>query len=292
MTQRDVAADERTAIVQRDRVIGAILVDAGRLSVEDAERVLRLQTAQKIRFGDAAIKLGVVTQADIDLALACQFDYPYLIRGTSNVSEEVTAAYEPFSVQVEGLRALRSQLMLRWFDADQAGKTLAIVSAEYKEGRSFIAANLAVVFSQLGERVLLIDADMRQPRQHALFGVDNHGGLSSVLAGREHAHFQKVEGLRDLSVLPAGSTPPNPIELLARPTFTDLLSDVRQQFDIILLDSPPAKSYADTQMIAARAGAALVVTRNNQTRLQEIHRMIQMMAQASATVIGTVLNAA
>src|SRR3990172_1808625 len=164
--------------------IGAILIDVGKLTPEDAERILRLQREQGLRFGEAATQLGLVTQADIDFAISRQFDYPYLLHGHSEVSEEVIAAYTPFSPQVEALRALRSQLMVRWFDTDPAHKALAIVSAAPNEGRSFVAANLAVVFSQLGEHTLLIDTDMRNPCQHKLFSLDNRAGLSAVLSGR------------------------------------------------------------------------------------------------------------
>ena len=166
------------------RAIGAILIDAGRLSPDGAERILRAQRDGGLRFGDAAISLGLLKESDIQFALSRQFDYPFLQPGESSVSDEVVAAYRPFTHQVEELRALRSQLMLRWFDAEAERKTLAIVSPERGEGRSFIAANLAVVFSQLGERTLLIDADMRNPRQHTMFAVSNRLGLSETLAGR------------------------------------------------------------------------------------------------------------
>src|SRR5688572_5401270 len=175
----DIAVQEAEAgaSAQGQRSIGAILLDSGRLSVDDAERILRLQREENLRFGDAAIKLGLLTEADIQFALSRQFDYPYLLRGSSSVSESVIAAYEPFSTQVEALRTLRSQLMLRWFDSSEEHKALAVVSPAPKEGRSFIAANLAVVFSQLGERTLLVDADMRHPTQHLLFGLENKTGL-------------------------------------------------------------------------------------------------------------------
>ena len=148
-----------------ERSIGAVLINAGRLTLEDAKSILRLQRENGLRFGDAATQLGLLTRADIEFALSRQFVYPYLLRGESKVREDVIAAYEPFSAQAEALRALRSQLMLRWFDNNPARKALAIVSGERREGRSYIAANLAVVFSQLGQHTLLIDADMRNQCQ-------------------------------------------------------------------------------------------------------------------------------
>ena len=184
---------------------------------QDVERILEQQREKGGRFGDAGRALGLLEQRDIDFALSRQFDYPYLRRGESRVSEAVVAAYEPASPQVEALRALRSELMLHWFSDDAAHKSLAVVSEARGDGRSYIAANLAVVLSQLGGRTLLIDADLRNPSQHALFGLENRIGLSAVLAGRAGAEaVQRVAELGSLSVLPAGVAPPNPQELLAR----------------------------------------------------------------------------
>lgn len=281
-----------TAAALPNRSIGAILVDSGKLSTENAERILRLQRERGMRFGDAAIQLGLLTQGDIDQALSQQFDYPYLLKGESRVSEKVTAAYNPFSKQVEALRALRSQLMLRCFDTDNRRKALAITSADRGEGRSFITANLAVVFSQLGERTLLIDADMRQPCQHELFGLDNRNGLSSVIAGRCELSdaVQRVPALVDLSVMPAGPTPPNPQELLGRAQFTQLLLQLAPDFDVILIDTPAANECADGHTISVRTGAALVVVRNNMSHISSVRAMVEQLAAADVAVAGSVLN--
>jgi len=160
-----------------DRAMGAILVDAGRLTPEDAEIILRNQRDEGLRFGDAALRLGLLSEEDIQFALSRQFDYPYLAPGDLSVSKELVAAFSPFTPLVEQLRALRSQLMLRWFDGEpgssSARRILPILSPGHGEGRSFIAANLAVVFSQLGERTLLIDADLRSPHQADIFHLEN-----------------------------------------------------------------------------------------------------------------------
>lgn len=273
------------------RAIGAILIDAGRLSPDGAERILRAQRDGGLRFGDAAISLGLLKESDIQFALSRQFDYPFLQPGESSVSDEVVAAYRPFTHQVEELRALRSQLMLRWFDAEAERKTLAIVSPERGEGRSFIAANLAVVFSQLGERTLLIDADMRNPRQHTLFSVSNRLGLSETLAGRGGPEaVQRVPALLDLCVMPAGAVPPNPQELLSRPMFSQLLGQLAKDFDVILIDTPAGAEYADAQTIAVRASGALMVARKNVSRASRLYRLADELVTASATLVGSVMN--
>ncbi|MFZ1910144.1 MAG: chain length determinant protein tyrosine kinase EpsG [Burkholderiales bacterium] len=271
--------------------IGMVLIEAGRLTPDGAERILRLQREEGLRFGDAAIRLGLLSVADVQFALSRQFHYPYLVRGHSAVSEELVAAYDPFGARAESLRALRSQLTLRWFDNDPSRKALTIVSAARKEGRSFVAANLAVVFAQLGERTLLIDADLRHPRQHQLFGLENRVGLSAVLAGRGGPEtVQHVPSLPKLSVLPAGALPPNPQELLASPIFPELLHQLAEQLDVILLDSPAAADTADAQILAVRSGAALIVARTNATRMWRVQGVTDSVVQARATIVGSVLN--
>jgi protein-tyrosine kinase len=158
------------------RAIGAILVGQGRLSSSDVDIIEQYARDQGLRFGDAAIRLQLLTKEDIDFALARQFNYPILTCGGENgVGEEVIAGYNPESPSVEPLRALRSQLLFRW-SREATRKVIAITSADRGDGRSWLAANLATVFAQTGERTLLMDADMRHPRQHSLFNLNNEVG--------------------------------------------------------------------------------------------------------------------
>jgi protein-tyrosine kinase len=280
------------AKVMGDRSIGAILVDHGKLAPIDAEKILREQKLSRLRFGDAGLKLGLLSESDIQFALARQFDYPYLVPGDQTVAEEIVAAFKPFSPFVEELRALRTQLMLRWFGTSDVRKGLAIVSPAQGDGRSFIAANLAVVFSQLGERTLLIDADLRNPRQHLLFKMPNGAGLSAVLSGRvapEQA-VHRVDSLLGLSVLPAGATPPNPQELLSRDIFSSTLQKYGETFDVILVDTPPAVQSADAQTVAARAGAALLVARNHQTAVATLQELAGKLQNSNVALVGAMLN--
>ncbi|MBS1190922.1 MAG: epsG [Rhodocyclaceae bacterium] len=275
------------------RPIGAILMDQGLLSPEGAESILKLQREAHLPFGDAAIQLGLLTEGDVQFALCQQFDYAYLpLSGDKPVSEELVAAYRPFSHEVEGLRALRSQLMLRWFDKASGRKALAIVGTGHGEGRSFLAANLAVVFSQLGERTLLIDADLRTPRQHQLFRLDNRIGLSSLLGGRANGNtIVPIAAFSRLAVLPAGPVPPNPQELLGRPAWGRLLEEIGQSYDVILIDTPASAGCADASAIATRAGAALMVARRNETRVAAFADLARTLAAAGVTVVGSMLNA-
>lgn len=276
------------------RTIGDILVATGRLSQDDAARIVERQRADKLQFGDAALALKVLTKDDIDFALSKQFDYAYLSDQDDTISHEIVAAYKPFSRVGENLRAVRSQLMLRWFNTDPAHKVIAIVSPGRAEGRSFIAANLAVVFAQQGERTLLIDADLRSQTgrgQQALFKLGKSTGLSGVLAGRAGLEVaQLVPGLPGLAVLPAGATPPNPQELLGRPAFGDLLRLASQQFDVIIIDTPAGTEFADAEVTAARAGAALLVARKHQSLVPHANQLARRLQDSGVALVGSVLN--
>lgn len=278
---------------QANRSMGAILMDSGRLSVEDAERILLLQREEGLRFGEAALRLGLLTMGDIQSVLARQFSYPYLRPDTEKkpVSDEVVAAYQPFSPVVDQLRGIRSQLMMRWLDKLEQRQVLAVVGTQRAEGRSYLSANLAVVFSQLGERTLLIDGDMRTPRQHELFMLQNKVGFSTYLAGRSRDEaIIRITDLNGLFVLPSGPIPPNPTELLSRSTLIDLLAHVRASFDVVIIDTPDMAVGDDAALIAMRAGAALVVARSKNTRVAAFTDLVRGLTNAGVAVVGSVLN--
>jgi protein-tyrosine kinase len=278
-----------------NRTLGAMLVDSGLLAEPNIDRVIAYQRDHGVRFGEAAVRLGLVSEADVQFALARQFDYAYIPPDIAErrISDEVVAAYHPFSAVVEQLVAVRSQLMLRWFDQSERRGALAIVGSDRGEGRSYLAANLAVVFSQLGQRTLLIDANLRTPRQHALFGLDNQVGLSTVLAGRAQTEVVvRVPDLVGLTVMPAGPLPPNPLELLSRPLLPALLNHASDNYEVVLIDTPALGVADDGAIAAIRAGAALAVARKGLTRLPAYNDMVQGLSDAGVAVVGSVLNEA
>lgn len=283
-----------TSRISASQSIGDILVAAGRLRIEDAARIIELQKSENLQFGDAAISLKLLTKDDIDFALSKQFGYSYLTDLDTSLSPELVAAYKPFSKVGENLRAVRSQLMLRWFNTDPSRKVLAVVSPGSQEGRSFIAANLAIVFAQHGERTLLIDGDLRASPdrgQHALFKLGKSAGLSGILAGRSGLEAaQRVPGLPNLAILPAGTVSPNPQELLGRAAFGILQQFARQQFEVVIIDTPAAIHFSDAEIIASQAGAALMVARKNQTLLQQASSLARRLQDTGVNVVGSVLN--
>lgn len=272
-----------------DKTVGRLLIDAGLLKLSDIEIIEHCQNERNLRFGEAAVLLGLVRETDIVRMLASQFEYAYLQPGEGGFSTELIAAYRPFSEQVETLRRLRTQIKLR--KADESQKTLAIIGMNSGDGCSYLAANLATVFSQLGERTVLVDANLRKPRQHQMFNLTQRQGLSDLLAGRCGMEaITRIPELKDLAILPAGTVPPNPQELLSRPTFDALLRDLACDFNVILIDTAAAEHFADNQIVGAKAGNALIVCKKHQTRIKDLLTLKKQLYDAKVNCIGAVLN--
>lgn len=284
------AADESPALIA-DRSIGSIIAETRDLSAEQVERVLQHQRDKGIRFGEAAIALGYASTDDVLFALAQQFHYPYAAAEQRKANPELVALNQPFSVQAEAVRAIRSQLMMRLFNEGQPRHAIAVVSPDSGDGKTYFAANLAIALAQLGGRTLLVDADMRSPRLHQVFGLGNDAGLSGVLSGRAGAKvIQSVVGVPSLFLLPVGITPPNPLELVERPAFGLLVRELLGKFDHVVVDTPAAVHGADCSVIAARCGAALVVARKDKGRVASLQELVANLAETPATLAGVVFN--
>lgn len=276
-----------------DQRIGAILASQGKLKGDDIERVLELQQTRGTRFGETAVHLGLISVDDLRGAIAAQYDAPYLLpESAARISSELVVACKPFDRCAEEIGALRTQLLMRWTGGEgPEARMLAIVSPGHGEGRSYLTANLAVSFAQLGKRTLLIDADLRRPRQHEIFQVENRVGLSAVLTGRaDDSAVVASPVFGPLWLLPSGGTPPNPVELLSRDTFAALLARLRRRFEVLLFDTPAAQACADAQSIAFHAGDALTIARKDHTRVADTTKLIRHLSEAGVKAVGTALN--
>lgn len=272
-----------------DRSIGSLLRESRHLSDAQIERVLAFQRERGMRFGEAAVALGFVGPHDVLQALSQQFHYPYAPKRTG--SPELVMLMQPFSAQAEALRAIRSQITMRLHRDGEPRKALAVISPDAQDGKSFFAANLAVMLAQLGGRTLLVDADMRGPRQHEIFEISNQTGLSSVLSGRTSAQvIQQVAGVPGLFVLPVGATPPNPLELVERPAFGLLMRELLNKFDHVVVDTPAAAHGADAGVIAARCGAALLLARKGRSRLTDLTELVRSFENCPVRITGVVVN--
>ena len=277
-----------------DRSIGEIIKQANNLSPEQIEQVLSYQREHNVRFGEAAIALGLVSSNDVLWALAQQFHYPYSAEtGTKTLHPDLVVATKPFSPQAEAFRTMRSHLIMKMYsDTTMPRRALAVVSPDSGDGKSYLAANLAVACSQLSGRTLLIDADMRIPRQQDIFGLaDKSTGLSSILSGRASTNvIHHIKELSSLYVLPVGIVPPNPLELVERPAFGLLIRELLTKFDRVIVDTPAASLGTDGAVIAAKCGAALLVARRDQSRVAALQNMIAAASMGATQIIGAVVN--
>lgn len=279
----------RAGIATRPR-LGEILVATGALTPLDVQRIVAVQRERGARFGEIALELGLITEAQLSCALARQIGYPYVEYGRSPLSYALAAAYEPFCAYSEAMRTLRSQLLMRWFGHKQ--RALAICSPRRDDMRSAVAANLAIVFAQLGERTLLIDANLRAPLQHDLFGIDIRAGLVNVICdqcGPEQA-LHSVAPFDKLAVMPA-VVPPNPQELLSSSAFADLLEQMVARYDVVIIDTPPLLDYADAAIVAQRTGGCLLHAHRHETSTSDLKRSVALLRPTGATLLGVVINA-
>lgn len=275
-----------------ERRIGDFIREQRALSNAQVEQILEHQRRHRMRFGEAAVALKLATSEDVLRALAQQFHYPCAPPEGAEFHPELMAASDPFGDHAEAFRELRSQLLMGVLAPQHRGRALAVVSPDAGDGRSTLAANLAVSFSQLGARTLLVDADMRTPRQHRLFDIPDEAGLSGLLAGRPNERaIHAVPFLPSLNVLPVGALPPNPLELIQRPAFPLLMQELLARFDHVVVDTPAAAHGADARVLASRCGAALVVGRRGATRMKAIHGLLDQLAKGQAVSAGVVLNA-
>lgn len=193
------------------------------------------------------------------------------------------------SPRAEAFRQLRTNL--GFYDVDRPLKVLAVTSSIPSEGKSSTATNLAVAFAEAGRKVLLVDADLRRPRVANYLGLEGSIGLTDVLTGR----FQVDDVLQPwgkggLSVLPCGSVPPNPSELLDSQSMRDLISSLKQTFDVIIMDTPPLLPVTDAAIVASRADGALLVTRYAKTTKAQLKTAVSNLDAVDARLVGTILN--
>lgn len=277
---------------QPERSIGEIISEANNLSTDQIEQILSYQKSNGVRFGEAAVALGLANTDDVLWALAQQFHYPYASEGKNKLNPELVVGASPFTDQAEAFRSIRSHLIMKVYSSEGPRPALAILSPNSGDGKTYFAANLAVAFSQLPGRTLLIDADMRNPRIHELFDMPSRsGGLSAILSGRTASKvIQSVKQLPNLFILPVGPTPPNPLELLERPAFDLMLRELKTKFDRIIIDTPAASHGTDGAVIAARAGAAIVVSRQDKSRIADLNHLVKMVQMSPAKLVGAIVN--
>jgi capsular exopolysaccharide synthesis family protein len=214
-----------------------------------------------------------------------------LVIASSKEAVELVTQVRPQSQMAESYRALRTSLLLS--NLGSPPKVIMVTSALPQEGKTTTSINCAVVLAQKGTRVLLIDADLRRPSIHKTLGMGPRSGLSNVLTGSSTLEqtITRTAILPNLFVLPAGTPPPNPAELLASANMRDVLAKLREEYDHIVVDTPPSLSVTDAVVLSPRADAVVLVIRSGQTSKQALRRSRDILAQVNAKVVGVLLNA-
>ena len=278
--------------ISKTRAIGELIQDARNLSADDLDRIGRYQRENDLRFGEAAIALGLADTEDVLQALAQQFKYAYADEETRKAAPELVMLNQPFGHQAEAFRAIRSQILMRTHSENKGQRRpLAVCSPDTGDGKTFFCANLAVALAQLGGKVVVIDADMRGARMDQVFGVTGGAGLSGVLSGRGGKGIVKtVPGIPNLYVIPVGVQPPNPLELVEGPSFGMLLREVSIKFDHVIVDTPASCYGSDGVVIASRCGSALVVTRKDANKVARLQELVGSLQAGQVRLAGVIMN--
>jgi exopolysaccharide transport family protein len=214
-----------------------------------------------------------------------------LALAASKEAVELVTKSRPRSQMAESYRALRTSLLLTF--AGGPPKVILITSALPEEGKTTTSVNSAIVLAQKGTRVLLIDADLRRPSIHKTFGMGPKLGLSNVLTGTATLQQAIIPStiLPELFILPAGTPPPNPAELLASTKMKNILEELRKQYDHIVIDSPPTLSVTDAVVMSTSADAVVLVIRSGHTTKPALRRARDILLQVNARVCGVLVNA-
>ena len=294
-----------------DKELRAELVSNFHIDALAIEQIFELMQKTDLNFSDAALKLGFVTREDIEQALVrsrsrktsgdsgliesairrISSDRRIVLRHGESVTPgpSLTLVHDADSPRSEKLRALRTELLLL-NEGTRGANVVAVVSPGAGEGRSQLSAELAIAFAQLGRRTLLVDADLRNPRQHALFGALNEHGLSRTISSFEKPIYHPVAGLPQMHLLTAGPPPPNPLELLSDGRFEKLVTEWRNGYEFLVLDTPPVSKFADGVAVATLAGRVLIVSRAQHTSFTSTRNMMRRLATTQSRILGAVLN--
>jgi len=280
-----------------DEVFEAVIAHY-QLSPEYIDRIRTAARSLQMGLSDTAIHLGLLTTKELEEVIAAARVAERTVQDSGIVeaalrrnvagrsvvlrhggpvkpSKRLILAHDQDNPRSEQIRGLRTALLLL-NEPGRRANMVALLSPCAGEGRSQLAAELAISFSQLGRRTLLIDGDLRRSQQHVLFDAWNYLGLT--------------QSLTHLSLLTAGISVPNPLELLSDGRFEKMLSDWRHQYDFIVIDTPPVNEFSDGLAISALAGRVLLCSRAAVTPFAAMKDMLQRLASTQSTVLGAVIN--
>jgi receptor protein-tyrosine kinase len=294
----------RGEYVDTDLDVETTLIRENHLTDEAASRIREMARAQGISFIEAAVKLGLLLEdgspanvkseapglVEAALRRASTSRQIVLRQGEPlSIGSKLKTALDPYHPRNERMRVLRTELLLL-NESNKSANIIALVSAEPEEGRSQLAAELAISFAQLGRRTLLVDADMRRPQQHVWFGSENQYGLSRALTENSRPYLHPIRELPSLFLCPAGEIPSNPLELLSDGRFERLVNSWRTQNEFIVIDTPPTNQCADALAVATVAGRVLIVSRAQRSSYKCTKEMMRRLAATQAKILGSTIS--
>ncbi|MBU8752332.1 CpsD/CapB family tyrosine-protein kinase [Priestia megaterium] len=205
------------------------------------------------------------------------------------LKRRLLAHNSPKAPVAEQYRTIRTNI--QFSNTDEAITSIVLTSSGPGEGKSTTASNLATVYAQQGLRVLLIDADLRKPTAHYTFRVENHIGLTNVLTNQSTlGKAVQATEVPDLFLLTSGPIPPNPAELLASNRMTELLKEMKAEFDMVIFDTPPVLAVSDAQILANQVDGTILVVSSGKTDKEAAVKAKELLHKANAKVLGAVLN--
>jgi len=286
------------------------------LSTEAVEKTYEVMERTGMSFQDAALHLGFIRKQDIpsnellgdvlsgrrdkggpqaglvELAInRISARRDVVLRQGSEVTPgpQLQVAFDKANPRNEKMRALRTELLLL-NETSNSANVMAVLSPTSGEGRSQLCAELAISFAQLGRRTLLVDADMRKPHQHVLFGSGNEFGLSQAISQNTKPYLHPVKGLEHMFLLSAGIIPSNPLELLSDGRCEKLVTDWRSGYEFVIIDTPPVSLYSDALAMATMVGRVLILSRAKMTSYKNAGEMMRRLKTTRAQVLGGVIN--
>lgn len=213
------------------------------------------------------------------------------------MKRELIVQRTPKSPIAETFRTLRTNI--QFMNSKKNLKSILITSTMPTEGKSWVAANLAITFAQAGKKVILIDADMRKGRQHIMFNVDNKPGLSNYLSGIDEmgksnnldiAKYIRTTEVQNLFLMPSGSIPPNPSELLASEITINMLQQLEEAFDFVIFDGTPSLIVTDALIVSRIVDSTVIVTRYNLTKKENLAKVKKNIEDVGGNIAGIILN--
>jgi protein-tyrosine kinase len=282
------------------------------LTAESLRAIHEAMQISDMSFGQAALQLGLLTEEEIRRALAQSLSAgdgrresiveaalaknplkrQIMVRPASVVTlgEQLLPMLDSLSAHGEQIRTLRTQILLLT-EASHGASMLAVVSPHAGDGRSRLAAELAISFAQLGKRTLLVDADLRRSGLQKLFDYDGNDGLAEAIIGDSAPQLHPVKDVPQLQFLPAGSAgSTNPLELLSDNRLAKIIGQWRREHTFVVIDTPPLANHADAVAVAKLAGRVLILSRAKHTKFKDLRDMMRRLAVSQSRVLGAVIN--